>query len=109
MALAREGAAVAFNYSRTEDEAEAAGTLGLLAETGATAWAARTDVADAAAVAAFFAECRTQLGGPADVLVNNAAVAHDGLAMLLSDDAWERVLAVNLTGAWRCCRAALRG
>jgi 3-oxoacyl-[acyl-carrier protein] reductase len=109
LALARAGAAVAFNYSRSEDEAEAAETLAALEATGARVHAARGDVADADAVTALFGALRDALGGPPDVLVNNAAVTHDGLVMMLPPAAWQRVLDVNLTGAFLCCRAALRG
>jgi 3-oxoacyl-[acyl-carrier protein] reductase len=54
-------------------------------------------------------EMRAALGGPAEVLVNNAAVTHDGLLMMLPEAAWDRVLAVNLKGAYLCARAVLRG
>ena len=109
LAFARAGAAVAFNYARVEDEAEAATTLDLLRATGATVHAARVDVADAAAVGELFQDLRGRFGGPVDVLVNNAAVAIDGLLMMLPEPSWDRVLEVNLKGAFVCCKAALRG
>jgi 3-oxoacyl-[acyl-carrier protein] reductase len=109
LAGAVAGAAVAFNYSRDEDDDEARATLAALQETGARVHATQADVADADAVAAMFAGVREALGGPPDVLVNNAAISHDGLLMMLPDAAWQRVLDVDLTGAARCCRAALRG
>ena len=109
LAFACEGAAVAFNYSREEDATEAEATLAALEAAGARAHGARADVADAEAVARLFAEVRDALGGPPDVLVNNAAVSHDGLLMMLPESAWERVLAVDLKGAYLCCRGALRG
>jgi 3-oxoacyl-[acyl-carrier protein] reductase len=108
-ALAGAGAAVAFNYSRAEDEAEAAETLASLRALGVPAHGAREDVADAEAVARLVAGVRDALGGPPEILVNNAAVTGDGLLMMLAPDAWRRVLDVNLTGSYVCCRAALRG
>ncbi len=108
-AFARAGAAVAFNYSRVEDEDEAAETLAALRALGARACGVRADVSDADAVTRLFAEARGTLGGPPDTVVNNAAVTADGLVMMLPEAAWERVLAVNLKGAYLCCRAALRG
>lgn len=108
-AFARAGAAVAFNYSRAEDEAEATDALAALRALGGAVHAARADVADADAVATFFAAVRTALGGPPDVLVNNAAVTHDAPLMMTSEDAWDRVVDTNLKGAYLCCRAALRG
>ena len=107
-AFARAGAAVAFNYSRAEDEAEAAETLAALRATGVAAHAARADVADAEAVARLFAELREVYGGAPDILVNNAAVTHDAPLMLVAEEAWDRVIETNLKGAYLCARAALR-
>ncbi len=109
LALAQAGAAVAFNYSRSEDEGEADDTLAALRALGARGHASRADVADAEAVKDLFLAIREPLGGPPDILVNNAAVSHDGLVMMLPDAAWARVLDVNLTGAFLCCKTALRG
>jgi len=109
LACARAGAAVGFNYSRTEDVAEAEETLAALRALGVATFAAQRDVADADAVAALFAQAKAALGGAPDVLVNNAAVTHDGLLMLLPEAGFDRTLAVNLKGAFLCCRAALRG
>ena len=71
--------------------------------------AVQADVADSAAVTALFAEVREALGGAPDILVNNAAVSHDALLMMLPEAAWRRVLDVDLTGAFLCSRTALRG
>jgi 3-oxoacyl-[acyl-carrier protein] reductase len=109
LAFAQAGASVGFNYAREEDEAEAAATLAALRQAGATAHAARADVSDGAAVTRMVDEMKAALGGPPDVLVNNAAVTHDGLLMMLAEAAWDRVLEVNLKGAYLCARAVLRG
>ena len=47
--------------------------------------------------------------GSMDILVNNAAFTRDGLAMRMKDEDWSAVIEVNLTAAFRLCRAALRG
>ena len=47
--------------------------------------------------------------GAVDILVNNAGITRDGLAMRMSDDDWQSVIDVNLTAAFRLCRAAIRG
>ena len=69
--------------------------------------AAQGDVADEAAVARLFAAVRERFG-PVDVLVNNAGVALP--QQLLTDCStadWDRLFAVNVRGAFLCCRAAL--
>ncbi|MBH1989861.1 MAG: 3-oxoacyl-[acyl-carrier-protein] reductase [Alphaproteobacteria bacterium] len=43
-----------------------------------------------------------------DILVNNAGITKDGLAMRMKDDDWEQVLSVNLSSAFRLCRAAVK-
>lgn len=107
LACAREGAAVAFNYAA--NAAAAAETVDAGRALGATIVARQADVAEADAVAGFFRDAKRELGGAADVLVNNAAVTHDALVMMTGDAAWARVLATNLTGAFLCSKAALRG
>jgi 3-oxoacyl-[acyl-carrier protein] reductase len=47
-------------------------------------------------------------GDGLDVLVNNAGITRDGLLMRMSDEAWDDVLAVNLTGTFRVTRTAAR-
>jgi len=46
--------------------------------------------------------------GKVDILVNNAGITRDGLAMRMSDQDWDAVLATNLRGAFLCTRAVLR-
>ncbi len=102
-AFGGEGArvGVGFRVKRAEAErtlasVEAAGGRGALVE---------MDVRDAraveAAVAAFAGE------GGLDVLVNNAAVARDELFPVMSVEDWDQVVAVNLGGTFRCCKAAV--
>jgi 3-oxoacyl-[acyl-carrier protein] reductase len=43
-----------------------------------------------------------------DVLVNNAGITRDGLAMRMSDENWDAVISTNLTGAHNFCKAAVR-
>ena len=61
---------------------------------------------DANAVGRLFAELKA--AGGADILVNNAAVSRDAHLMLLSNEAWNDVLATNLTGPFLCIRPAVR-
>ena len=70
---------------------------------GGTAW--RTlDVTDPAGVAQAFAHA-----GAVDILVNNAGQAASAPFGRTDDALWQRMLDVNLTGAWHCIQAALPG
>jgi 3-oxoacyl-[acyl-carrier protein] reductase len=64
------------------------------------------DVRDAASVDAAFTQVEEE-HGPVLVLVNNAGVTRDGLALRMSDDDWQVVLDTNLTGAFNCTRRVL--
>src|SRR4051794_39242878 len=70
--------------------------------------AVRCDVADADQVDALFAEVE-DAQGPVEVLVANAGITRDGLALRMSEDDWRDVLDTNLTGAFHVARRALRG
>lgn len=103
--LAAEGARVAINYARSDAEA-AATAEGIVAQ-GGLAEIVKADVADPQAVAAMVDHLKQRWGG-VDILVNNAAVTHDGFLMMLSESAWDAVLATNLRGAFLCARHAVR-
>lgn len=105
LALAREGAAVMVNYGSSEAEAQE--VVEEIHRLGGQALAHRADVSDPGAVSDMFAAATSELGR-LDILVNNAGITRDGLAMRMSDDNWGRVIEVNLTGAFLCCRAASR-
>ncbi len=47
--------------------------------------------------------------GGLDILINNAGITKDGLAMRMKDEDWQSVIDVNLTSNFRLCRAAMRG
>jgi NAD(P)-dependent dehydrogenase (short-subunit alcohol dehydrogenase family) len=66
----------------------------------------RADVSDPDEVNAAFEQVRETFG-PVLVLVNNAGVREDGLAIRMSADEWQRVVDVNLSGAFHCTRRAL--
>jgi len=105
VALAAAGARVAVNYARSEAEAEATATT--ISAAGAEVEIVRADVSDGQAVAGMFDQLKRRWGG-IDILVNNAAVTHDGFLMMLSEAAWDQVLATNLRGAFLCARHAVR-
>jgi 3-oxoacyl-[acyl-carrier protein] reductase len=104
-ALAAAGAAVAINYARSAGEAEAVASA--LRQAGHEVEVIGADIADAAQVDALFEQLRARWDG-VDIVVNNAAVTHDGFVMLMTPQAWDEVIAVNLRGAFLCARQALR-
>jgi len=65
------------------------------------------DVSDSAAVDAVFAKIGEDMGTPA-VLVNNAGITRDTLLMRMKDEDWDRVMDVNVKGAFLCIRAVSR-
>ncbi|WP_028059444.1 3-oxoacyl-ACP reductase FabG [Candidatus Solirubrobacter pratensis] len=104
-ALAADGWNVGVNYRSDEDGAKA--TVKAIEDAGARAIALHADVSNGDGKALI-----KQLGdelGPVLALVNNAGVARDGLAIQLSDDDWDTVIATNLSPAFRLTRDALRG
>ncbi len=80
----------------------------LAAELGDRAHVLPCNLSDAVAVEGLV-KAAAELMGAVDVLVNNAGITRDGLAMRMSDDDWASVLDVNLTATFRLCRAAMRG
>lgn len=99
-ALAEAGASVALLDRDADGAAAAAAELG---QRGAVALAVACDVADEAAVRAAAARVRRELG-PVDGLVNNAGLLRAGGLDEVTLEAWNQVLAVNLTGCLLCAR-----
>jgi NAD(P)-dependent dehydrogenase (short-subunit alcohol dehydrogenase family) len=99
------GLAVAQWFAQRGDRVAALSSSG--ATVGAAALSRACDVADPSAVDEAFREVEAELGDVA-VLVANAGITMDQLALRMTDDAWRRVLDVNLTGAFFCARRALR-
>jgi NAD(P)-dependent dehydrogenase (short-subunit alcohol dehydrogenase family) len=103
-ALASAGAGIVV----TDLDADAsAKTVAEIAAAGGVAWARSADVADETAVDALFAEVAAR-DGHIDILVNNAGIAIRKPAVELASSDWDKVLAVNTTGAFLCARSAAR-
>jgi 3-oxoacyl-[acyl-carrier protein] reductase len=100
--LAEEGARVAIADLDAEGSSALANELN---GAGRTAIGLGCDVADAAQVQRTVDETLSQLG-KLDILVNNAGIIRDNLLFKMTDDEWDRVLAVHLRGAFLCARAA---
>lgn len=101
-ALAEAGAKVVLtdiSQQRCDSGAEALGKRGLAVETRLL------DVTDSEGVARVADELAAR-GTPADILVCNAGIAQAGTAVeAMSDADWGRMIDINLTGVFRCCRA----
>ncbi|HEX6818427.1 MAG TPA: 3-oxoacyl-[acyl-carrier-protein] reductase [Ktedonobacterales bacterium] len=104
--LARLGASVAVNYR--SDEQGAAHTCAMITELGQQAASVQADVSHEEDVLRMFKEIEAQLG-PVTVLVNNAGTTHDRLMLQMKVEDFERILQTNLTSAFLCTKAALRG
>jgi 3-oxoacyl-[acyl-carrier protein] reductase len=77
-----------------------------VARLGRSSGDVQADVGDADQVQAAFEQVRERFG-PILVLVNNAGVRHDGLAIRMLEDEWQAVVDTNLSGAFHCTRRAL--
>lgn len=100
-ALHGAGASVALSGTREAPLRE------LAAELGDRAHVVTADLSDPESVQALPGAVSAAMG-PVDILVNNAGITRDNLFMRMSDDEWSQVLEVNLTSAFRLCRAVLR-
>jgi len=100
-AFVQEGAKVACVATTLSNAEGAASMLG----SGARAYAC--DVSDEASVEALFKAVESEIGTPR-VLVNNAGVTRDTLLLRMKDEDWDRVMNVNLKGAFHCIRAVAR-
>jgi 3-oxoacyl-[acyl-carrier protein] reductase len=102
-ALVVAGAKVAV-AARTEEKL--ALLVGEIETAGGEAIAVKMDVADTEQVKAGFKQVLDKFGR-LDILVNNAAITRDGLAVRMKADDWDAVLRTNLTGAHLCIQQAL--
>ena len=100
--LARCGAVVV-----AADVLAAAGSGTTVAGEGRAVETAVMDVTDAGGVEATIADIIAR-HGRIDILVNNAGITRDQLLMRMKREDWDRVLNVNLTGAFICSQAVLR-
>ncbi|MDQ8043747.1 MAG: 3-oxoacyl-ACP reductase FabG [Solirubrobacteraceae bacterium] len=102
--LAADGWQVAVGYRAGEAAAQA--VVESITAAGGHALAVPGDVAAPGAAAGLLAAAAEL--GPVLGLVNNAGITDDALTLMLSDDAWDDVIATNLSAAFRLTRAALR-
>jgi 3-oxoacyl-[acyl-carrier protein] reductase len=101
-ALHAQGAKVALSGTRRQPLED------LAAKLGERALVIPANLSSAEEVEQLAKDAEAQLGS-LDILVNNAGLTKDGLVMRMKDEDWESVINVNLTAAFRLCRAAVRG
>ena len=100
--LHKAGATVAISGRQVEK------LQALATELGARVHVVPCDLADRAQVQKLVEEATKALGGRLDILVNNAGLTKDNLFMVMKDEQWDDVIAVNLTSTFMLCRAAAR-
>jgi 3-oxoacyl-[acyl-carrier protein] reductase len=103
MALAEAGAKVAV-AARNEEKLKA--LVHDIVAAGGEAFPVKMDVADAEQVKAGFKQI-LEKWARLDILVNNAAITRDGLALRMKADDWDAVIRTNLTGAHLCIQQAM--
>jgi SDR family mycofactocin-dependent oxidoreductase len=115
--LAREGASVIGIDVATEasphngypaaSEADLKETARLVEAEGRPCVTEVADVRDSAALEALLADGVERLGGRLDVVVANAGISNWGRFWELSDEQWQTMIDINLTGVWRTMKAAV--
>jgi 3-oxoacyl-[acyl-carrier protein] reductase len=103
LALANSGARVTVAARSAE---KLAGVVEEICAAGGEAFAVQMDVAQPEQVKVGFRQAAEHFG-KLDILVNNAAITRDGLAVRMKADDWDAVIRTNLTGAHLCTQQAL--
>ncbi len=103
--MAKAGYDIAICYSGNESAAQE--TISLCKKYGVQAIYVKADVSNADDVANMFSEVKSLLG-PVDVLVNNAGITKDGLLLRMTEEDFEKVVDINLKGAFLCTKAAIK-
>jgi len=107
LTLAREGAAVAFNYTRSDEDAAA--VLAGIRAAGVKGWSFKTSVLDKPGMQLVVKTVEQDAGGVIDILINNAGVAQVVPLALMEIEDWDRVMDTNVKGAFITTQAVLRG
>ena len=86
----------------------ATGIQEALESAGVVGWGATVNVTEAAACEALIGEIEKRFG-PVSILVNNAGITRDNLAMRMKDDEWDLVIETNLKAVFRLSKLVMRG
>ncbi|NWF75102.1 MAG: 3-oxoacyl-[acyl-carrier-protein] reductase [Nitrospirae bacterium] len=105
LSLADYGAKVIVNYISDAETAEQ--TRKEIEKINGFALAFRADVSNYEEVQEMIDSIINKTG-KLDILINNAGITRDSLLFSMKDDDWKKVIDINLTGVYNCCKAALR-
>jgi len=103
--LASLGSRVAINYLENDEAAEKVAKH--IDEINGEAMLVRADIADSKSARSMVRKI-TNRWGQIDILVNNAGIVRNNLLLRMPDEDWDKVLSVNLRGAYLCTKLALR-
>jgi 3-oxoacyl-[acyl-carrier protein] reductase len=106
LTLAREGANVAFNYSRSEGEA--GHVLSMLREMDVRAYGFRVSVLDKNGLHGMVRTIEQEMGS-IDILVNNAGIGQVVPLALMEEEDWDQMMNISVKGAFLTTQAVLRG
>ncbi len=106
MELTRQGLTV---IGTATSESGASSITEAIKAAGGAGWGAALDVRDAAGVDTLISDIETKTGSAITVLVNNAGITRDTLAMRMKDEDWDDVMDTNLKSVFRMCRSVMRG
>ena len=104
ISLAKQGATIVLSGTRPDALQETANEIKKI---GGTSHTVLCNLSDAQSVEELFPKSEA-LCEKIDIVVNNAGITRDGLAMRMKDEDWQAVIDVNLTSSFRICRAALK-
>lgn len=104
--LAAQGADIGVNFSSSAEAAQDVAER--VQELGRRAHVVQADISDADAVSAMTKAVTAKLGAPT-ILVNNAGITRDMLAMRMKSADWDAVVGTNLTGSFLTTQSVLRG
>lgn len=105
LALGKDGATV---VGTATSDAGAADIQKAFDEAGIKGWGTRLNVTDGAGCEALVGEIEQKFGA-VTVLINNAGITRDNLALRMKDEEWDSVIATNLSAVFRMSKLVMRG
>ncbi|WPX09852.1 3-oxoacyl-[acyl-carrier-protein] reductase [Anaerocellum danielii] len=103
--FAQNGANIVINFASSQSQAE--NLKEEIEKIGTKAMIIKCDVSNADEVSQMFSQVEKDFGR-LDILVNNAGITKDGLILRMSEEDFDRVIAINLKGAFLCAKAAAK-